>query len=232
MLYFDPLYLVFALPGLILSVLASLYVKATFSRFSRVHAVSGLTGAQAAYQMLQSQGITNVRIEHADGFLGDHYDPTSRTLRLSDDVYGRSTIAAIGVACHEAGHAIQHAHHYSPLALRTMLVLPANLGSQSPYLIIIAGPLLQAPSLINLGLILFSLGVLFTLVTLPVEWNASSRAKQAMLSAGFLSPRELVGASSVLNAAFLTYVSAAATAILTLLYWLVRLGILGGRRDD
>ena len=232
MLYFDPLYLVFALPGLILSVLASLYVKTTFSRFSRVHAVSGLTGAQAAYQMLQSQGITNVRIEHASGFLGDHYDPTSRTLRLSDDVYGRSTIAAIGVACHEAGHAIQHAHHYSPLALRTMLVLPANLGSQVSYLIIIAGALLQAPSLIHLGLILFSLGVLFTLVTLPVEWNASSRAKQAMLSAGFLSPRELVGASSVLNAAFLTYVSAAATAILTLLYWLVRLGILGGRRDD
>ena len=232
MLYFDPLYLVFALPGLILSVLASLYVKATFSRFSRVHAVSGLTGAQAAYQMLQSQGITNVRIEHADGFLGDPYDPTSRTLRLSDDVYGRSTIAAIGVACHEAGHAIQHAHHYSPLALRTMLVLPANLGSQFSYLIIISGALLQAPSLIHLGLILFSLGVLFTLVTLPVEWNASSRAKQAMLSAGFLSPRELVGASSVLNAAFLTYVSAAATAILTLLYWLVRLGILGGRRDD
>ncbi|MGN0880476.1 MAG: zinc metallopeptidase [Oligosphaeraceae bacterium] len=232
MFYFDPLYLIFALPGLILSVLASLYVKATFSRFSRVHAASRLTGAQAAYQMLQSQGVTNVRIERVNGFLSDHYDPSSHTLRLSDDVYGRSTIAAIGVACHEAGHALQHAHHYSPLALRTLLVLPANLGSQFSYLIIVAGALLQSSSLIHLGLILFSLGVLFTLVTLPVEWNASSRAKQAMLSAGFLSPNELVGASSVLNAAFLTYVSAAATAIFTLLYWLVRLGIIGGRRDD
>ena len=159
MFYFDPLYLIFALPGLILSVLASLYVKATFSRFSRIHATSRLTGAQAAYQMLQSRGVTNVRIERVNGFLSDHYDPSSHTLRLSDDVYGRSTIAAIGVACHEAGHALQHAHHYSPLALRTLLVLPANLGSQFSYLIIVAGALLQAPSLIHIGLILFSLGV-------------------------------------------------------------------------
>lgn len=232
-MFFDPLYLIFAIPGLLFSVLATLYVKTTFARFSEKSTRSGLTGAQAAEQMLLAEGVTNVKIKRVNGYLSDHYDPSSRTLRLSDEVYNSQSIAAIGVACHEAGHALQHAQHYAPLCLRTALVLPANLGSQFSYYIIIAGALFQSSGLVHLGLILFSLGVLFTLVTLPVEWNASARAKDAMYRAGFVTMDERSGAASVLNAAFLTYVAAAASALLTLLYYLVRLGLIGsGRNDD
>ncbi|MBP5638487.1 MAG: zinc metallopeptidase [Victivallales bacterium] len=229
---FDPLYLLFALPGLLLSMFASFYVKSTFGKYSKVGTYSGMTGAQAAERMLTSAGITDVRIERVNGFLSDHYDPSAKTLRLSPDVYGSQSVSAIGVACHEAGHAIQHATHYSPLWLRSVLVLPANLGSNFSYILIAAGAFMQSPSLINIGLLLFSLAVLFTIVTLPVEWDASARAKKAILSAGFVSAQEHQAACSVLNAAFLTYVAAAASAVMTLLYYLVRLGIIGGRRRD
>lgn len=234
MLYFDPLYLVFALPGLILSVLASLYVKTTFSRFSRVHAVSGLTGAQAAYQMLQSQGITNVRIEHASGFLGDHYDPTSRTLRLSDDVYGRSTIAAIGVACHEAGHAVQHAVGYAPIKLRTAIIPITNIGSKLAMPLILLGLLFmntQLYYLVYAGILCFSFSALFQLVTLPTEFNASRRALSAIESGNLLYDNELAGAKKTLRAAALTYVAALAVSLAQLLrLFLIVAG--RGRRND
>ncbi len=231
-MFFDPLYLLFALPGLLLSMFATFYVKSTFSKYSKFRTYSGLTGAQAAQQMLAAAGINDVRIERVGGFLSDHYDPSAKTLRLSPDVYGSKSVAAIGVACHEAGHAIQHATHYSPLWLRSVLVMPANIGSRFSYIIIAAGALMQTSFLVNLGLILFSLAVLFTIVTLPVEWDASARAKTVIRTAGFVSPQEHSAACSVLNAAFLTYVAAAASAIMTLLYYLVRLGIIGGRRSD
>lgn len=232
MMYFmDPLFLLFALPGLALSLLASLYVKTTFARYSKVASRRGLTGAEAAQLMLQRNGITDVRIESIGGSLTDHYDPRDRTLRLSSPVYASNSLAAIGVACHEAGHALQHAQHYSALALRTTLVPATNFGSQASYFFFIGGFLFRSQSLILIGALLFGLAVLFSIVTLPVEWNASARAKVAMLKAGIVSPHEQREAGRVLNAAFLTYVAAAVSAILTLLYYLLRAGVFGGSDD-
>lgn len=232
MYMFDPLYLVFAIPGLILSLLASAYVKSTFSRYSRVPSSRGLTGAQAAWQMLHAAGVNNVRIDTTTGFLGDYYDPSHNTLHLSPEVYGSTSISAIGVACHEAGHALQQASGYAWLGLRSGMVPAANIGSNLSYFLILIGLIFQTPVLMNIGCMLFGLAVLFTLVTLPVEWNASSRAKSAMQSAGLLLPAERDSAASVLNAAFLTYVAAAVSSILTLLYYLIITGALGGRRRD
>ena len=229
---FDPLYLLFALPGLVLSMLASFYVKSTFSRYSTVGAASGLTGAEAAQRMLYAAGVHNVRIERVNGFLSDHFDPSSNTLRLSDSVYGSTSLSALGVACHEAGHALQKASNYAPMGLRSLLVLPANLGSRFSYVVIALGALMQSSALINLGLIMFGAAVLFTLVTLPVEWDASARAKKALVASGILLPQERSHAASVLNAAFMTYLAGAVSSILTLLYYLVRLGIIGGGRRN
>lgn len=230
-MFFDPLYLVFMLPGLILAVLASLFTKTTFSKYSEIAASSGMTGAQAAKRLLETAGIYNVSIEHINGMLTDHYDPTSHTLRLSDEVYGSNSLSAIGVACHEAGHAIQHATSYGPLAMRSALVPAANLGSNGSYIILLLGFIFQSQFLILMGIALFSMAVLFTLVTLPVEYNASARAKELMVSSGIVSRAEAASAGSVLNAAFMTYVASAVSALLTLLYYLIRSGLLGGRRD-
>ena len=230
-MFFDPLYLVFMLPGLILAGLASLFTKTTFSKYSEIAASSGMTGAQAAKRLLETAGIYNVSIEHINGMLTDHYDPTSHTLRLSDEVYGSNSLSAIGVACHEAGHAIQHATSYGPLAMRSALVPAANLGSNGSYIILLLGFIFQSQFLILMGIALFSMAVLFTLVTLPVEYNASARAKELMVSAGIVSRAEAASAGSVLNAAFMTYVASAVSALLTLLYYLIRSGLLGGRRD-
>ena len=227
---FDPLYLLFAVPAFLLSLLASFYVKSTFAKYSKVGTASGLTGAQAAEHMLHAAGIHDVKIEHVNGFLSDHYDPKCNTLRLSDSVYGSSSLSAVGVACHEAGHAMQKAENYGPMGLRSLLVVPANIGSHFSYLIIAAGAMMQSSALVQIGLVLFCAAVLFSLVTLPVEWNASARAKQALVSSGILMPEEREHAGAVLNAAFLTYVAGAVSAILTLLYFLVKLGIIGGRR--
>jgi uncharacterized protein len=224
-------YWLFAIPGLILAGLASLFTKSTFARYSRVAASSGLTGAQAAAQMLAARGVHDVRIEPVRGFLSDHYDPMHRTLRLSPDVYGSRSLSAIGVACHEAGHALQHASGYAPLAVRSALVPLANFGSNAAYFFIMLGFLFQAQVLLQLGVIVFLAAVAFALVTLPVEWNASSRAKVMMVQSGIVSQREAAAAGRVLNAAFMTYVAAAVSALLTLLYYLLRSGLLGGRRD-
>lgn len=230
MIGFDPLYLLFALPGLLLSLWATFKVKSTFATYAQVHALSGLTGAQAAQRLLQSAGIGNVKIEETQGFLSDHYDPSSRVLRLSPDVYREDTLSAIGVACHEAGHAIQHARAYGPLGLRSALVPLSATGNFISYIILVLGFVMNSPNMVLAGCILFSFAVLFTLVTLPVEWDASKRAKALMVSSGIVTQDEATGAGKVLNAAFLTYVAAAITALVTLLYYLLRFSAMN--RDD
>ena len=221
-MFFDPLYLLFAIPGLIIAGIASIYVKSTFSEYSHYRASSGLTGAEAAEQMLHGAGIYDVRIERVEGFLSDHYDPTSKTLRLSPGVYDSDSLSAIGVACHEAGHALQHAASYGPLGLRSALVPVTNISSWLSYIVILLGFIFQSGGLVTLGAILFSAVVVFSIVTLPVEWDASSRAKQLMVAAGIVSAPERDNAGKVLNAAFLTYVAAVLSSLLTLLYYLVR----------
>ena len=183
--------------------------------------------------MLKASGVNDVKIEHVNGFLSDHYDPSVNTLRLSDAVYASDSLSALGVACHEAGHALQKANHYAPMGLRTLLVLPANLGSKFSYVLILGGAAMQQPFLVKAGLILFTAAVAFSVVTLPVEWDASARAKKALVTAGILQPAERSHAGSVLNAAFMTYVAGAVSSLATLLYYLLRAGVIGGgRRRD
>ncbi|MBR2508470.1 MAG: zinc metallopeptidase [Lentisphaeria bacterium] len=229
--FIDPLYLMFALPGFILALIAELMVKGTFAKYDHIAASSGMTGAQAAYRLLQDAGIYDVQIEETHGFLSDHYDPTAKKLRLSPGVFRSQSLSAIGVACHEAGHAIQHKEAYAPLNLRSALVPIAQFSSPVSYFMILAGFLFQSQNLILLGAIFFGAAVLFSLVTLPVEYNASSRAKRLMQSAGIVTSREASSAGAVLNAAFMTYVASAVNSLLILLYYLVRAGVLGGRRD-
>ncbi len=226
--FFDPLYFVFLAPGLALSLYATFRTKSTFSKYAKIGSRSGLTGAQAAQLMLNKHGISGVRIERSGGFLSDHYDPREKALRLSEDVYSSQSLSAIGVACHEAGHAMQDAHGYAMLNLRTALVPATNFSSTFAYIVMIAGFFLQMAGLILIGVGLFTVGVVFSLITLPVEWDASRRARIAIDEAGMLSPEESRHASKVLNAAFLTYVAAAVTSLLTLVYYLFRLGVLGG----
>jgi Zn-dependent membrane protease YugP len=231
LMMFDPVYFLFLAPAMILAGLATLFTRTTFNTYSKRASSSGLTGAQAAARLLGANGIQDVRIEPVRGFLSDHYNPVSRTLRLSPRVYGSSSLSAIGVACHEAGHALQHAAGYAPLALRSALVPVTQFGSSGSYIFFIIGFLLRSLAMIKLGVILFSLVVLFSLITLPVEWNATARAKRLMVTAGIVSPREQALAGRVLNAAFLTYVASAFTALMTLLYYLLRFGLLGGSDD-
>ena len=223
---FDPMYWLFIAPGLLLSLYATWRTKSTFKRYSQIGSRNRMTGAQAAALMLERNGIRDVKIEHTDGWLSDHYDPRHKVLRLSNDVYSSNSLSAIGVACHEAGHAMQDAHGYAMLSLRSALVPVTNFSSMFSYILIMVGFFLQ-PFLL-LGVALFTVGVVFSLVTLPVEWDASRRAKIGIDEAGMLSPEENRQASKVLNAAFLTYLAAAVTSLLTLLYFLFRLGLLGG----
>jgi len=225
------LYLMMMVPALILAGIATLVTKWTFSKYSKQRVMSGVTGAEAAQRLLNSQGVRDVKIEQVQGFLSDHYDPSTRTLRLSPDVYGSQSLSAIGVACHEAGHALQHAASYAPLVLRTTLVPVAQIGSYGSYILILLGSFIASLGLIKIGIVLFSVTVLFTLVTLPVEWNASARAKLLMVSSGIATRTEQRAAGTVLNAAFLTYLAAALTALLQLLYYLMRSGLIGGRRN-
>ncbi len=215
---FDPMYFVFALPGLLLAMFATMRVKSTFHKYARYASSSGMTGAQAAQRMLQAEGVYDVTIEMTQGFLSDHYDPRSNTLRLSPDVYNSPSLSAIGVACHEAGHALQKAHGYAPLAMRSALVPLTSFGSQLAMPVFMIGLFAQLPFLITLGIWLFVGVVAFAVVTLPVEWDASARAKVSMVRAGIVRPAEQEHAAKVLNAAFLTYVASAVSAILTLAY--------------
>jgi len=232
MLIIDPYYLILVLgPVLLIGGLASLMTKATFKKYSRVAAGRGYTGAQAAEHMLHSAGVTNFSIKPTGGFLSDHYNPMTRTLRLSQEVFGSRSLSAVGIACHEAGHAIQHARRFAPLHLRTGLVPLTNLCSHLYIVPIILGLVMQYRPIAIAGLIMCAMSLVFALVTLPVEWDASRRAKRAMVEGGMLSEQEARHAGKVLNAAFMTYIAAAVSALLVLLYWAWRLGLIGGRSD-
>jgi Zn-dependent membrane protease YugP len=227
---FDPIYLLFIAPGLALSLWASMRVKSTFNKYSKVRSMRGLTGAQAAQELLRGAGITDVRIVRSQGMLSVHYNPVNKTLALSDPVYDSDSVAAIGVATHEAGHAIQHARHYAPLWVRSALVPTANIGSSIGYMVMLFGLFLSSQNMVLIGAVLFSAVLLFQVVTLPVEFNASNRAKALVLEHGIVTMDERRGVDAVLNAAALTYVAAAVSTLLTLLYFLFRSGLLGGRR--
>ena len=231
-MFFDPTYLLFvALPVMVLSMGASWLTKSAFKKYSRQRASTGLTGAEAARRMLARAGIQDVQVTATRGFLSDHYNPMNKTLALSEAVYSQPSVAAIGVACHEAGHAIQHARSYAPLWIRSTLVPVAGIGSNLGMWVMVAGLIMNWTGLIGIGALLFSAVVLFQIVTLPVEFNASARAKELAFEYGLVSAQEREGVSKVLNAAALTYVAAAASSILTLLYFLFRAGFLGGRDD-
>ena len=221
---------VFAIP-MAISAYASMSVRGTFARYERVATRRGLTGAQAAQIMLQRQGVYDFSIEPVQGRLSDHYDPRTRTLRLSEPVYNSTSLSAVGVACHEAGHALQHAQAYPWLTLRSNLVPVTGFASQLSMPIIIGGMILGMASPLGrfamlFGCALLAIAFIFSVVTLPVEWDASARAKTAMVDAGILDRDEVQGAGAVLNAAFLTYLAAAISALITLLYYLMRSGLL------
>lgn len=241
MIGFDPIFLILvALPGLVLSLGAQMMVRSAYKKYSQVPARSGLTGAQAAAQMLRANQIPDVGIEETQGMLSDHYDPSKKVLRLSPDVYHGRSLASLGIACHEAGHALQHAKGYTPLVLRTVMVPVASIGSRFGEILLIIGVVLAVAvqpvlgqSVAMIGFALFAMAVIFSVVTLPVEFDASNRAKSQLVSLGFLSgPDEERGVAKVLNAAAMTYVAAAAVALLNLLYWAWRLGLVGGRSNE
>lgn len=231
MLGLDPVYFLFLAPALLLSLWASFRTKSAFNKYSQVRVASGMTGAEAAKRLLDAAGITDVQIVPHQGMLSDHYNPITKTLALSEAVYAVPSVAAVGVACHEAGHAIQHATAYKPLWLRSLLVPTANLGSSLGYIVMVLGLMMQSIQLFLGGVVLFSMVLLFQIVTLPVEFDASARAKQLAVAHGIVLPQEREGVDRVLNAAALTYVAAAVSTLLTLLYFLFRAGLLGGRRD-
>lgn len=229
---FDSGYLILVMiPTMLLSFGASAMTKSAFNKYSRQRASTGFTGAQAAQLMLDRAGITDVQIVATRGFLTDHYNPVNKTLALSEAVYSQPSISAIGVACHEAGHAIQHARSYAPLWARSALVPVAGIGSKLGLYGMMFGLLPSMSGLFAIGAILFSGVVAFQLVTLPVEFDASARAKKLAFEHGIVSRQEREGVAKVLNAAALTYVAAAASSILTLVYFLFRAGFLGGRDD-
>ncbi len=229
-MFFDPMYFVFIIPGLVLSLWASWRVKVNFKKYSRVQSSRGLSGAQAAAELLQREGILDVQIVRTGGKLSDHYNPLTKKLALSEEVHDSSSIAAIGVATHEAGHAIQHARNYAPLWIRSLLVPTAKIGSSIGYMVMLFGLFLASTNMILVGAVLFSMVLLFQIVTLPVEFDASSRAKALVVEHGIILPQERVGVDAVLNAAALTYVAAAISTLFTLLYFLWRSGLIGGRR--
>lgn len=227
--YFDPLYFVFFIPGLLFSMWASFKTKSAFNKYSKVRSLTGLTGAEAAQRLLDFAGIHDVEVVRARGFLSDHYNPLTKKLALSDPVYDQPSLSAIGVACHEAGHAIQHKVGYFPLKIRSALVPTAGIGSKLGYFVLIAGLLMQNMTIGLIGVGLIGLVLVFQLVTLPVEFDATARAKELAFSQGLVIEQERKGMGAVLNAAALTYVAAATATALTLVYYLIRLGVLGGR---
>jgi len=225
---FDSTYLLVII-GFLLCLAASSGMKRTFAKYSKVRSYSGITGAETAQRILHRAGITDVRVEQVAGDLSDHYDPRNKVLRLSGSVYGSNSLAAVCVAAHECGHAIQHNHNYAPLAIRSAIVPVANIGSTLAWPLFILGFILNRPYLLTFGIILFAGAVLFQLVTLPVETNASSRALAMLSETGILREEELNGGKKVLRAAALTYVASLAASILQLLRLIL---LSGGRRRD
>lgn len=232
MIGFDPLYFVFLAPAMLLAGWAQLKVKSTFAHASQISPASRMSGAEVAQQILNVYGLKNVRIEPVQGHLSDHYDPSKKVLRLSPEVYGGRSLAALGVAAHEVGHALQDAKSYAPLTARNAIVPLASFGSSASWFLMLGGFLLNSFNLILFGILAFSLVVFFQLVNLPVEFDASKRAKEILVQKGFISPEENKEVSSVLSAAAWTYVAGTLTSIMTLLYYLWRMGLLGGSRDD
>ena len=225
-LYFDPT-MILALLGLILTMIASAGVNSTFAKYNKVRCMRGMTGAEAAQQVLHAAGIFDVQIRHVRGNLTDHYDPRNKTLNLSDSTFSSNSVAAVCVAAHECGHAVQDQKKYGPLVLRSTLVPLANFGSQLSWPVFIGGLICSLQRLVMAGIILFSLAVLLQLVTLPVEFNASSRALRILEDTGMLGSQEMTGAKKVLRAAAMTYVAALASSLLQLL----RLILLSRRND-
>ncbi len=231
MFYLDPMYLMLViLPGLLVSGGASLLVRSAFNKYSKVRSRRGYTGAQAAQVLLDNAGIHNVSVVATQGHLSDHYNPKTHQLALSEGVYSSNSLAAVGIACHEAGHAIQHANNYGPLGLRSAIVPMAGFGSSVGYIVMAVGVFIS-PFVVGIGVLIFSAVLLFQLVTLPVEFDATARAKRLVVEAGIVDPDERYGIDRVLNAAALTYVAAVISTLLTILYFLLRSGLLGGRRD-
>jgi hypothetical protein len=237
-MYFDPLYWLFIGIGIVLSLWAQFKVKRTFAKYSQMATRSGLTGAQVAQRILQANNIHDVDIESVPGDLTDHYDPSAKVLRLSQPVYGSRSIAAAGVAAHEVGHAIQHAQGYAPLKFRSAWVPVANLGGGISMFVLMGAMMMggaataMGQNLATLGVLLFATTTVFTLVTLPVEFDASRRALATLERGGLMPQDEMAGARKVLSAAALTYLAAFVASLLTLLYYLIRLGLIGGRRDE
>jgi len=227
----DPLYWMLMLPVMLLSFFASFRVKSAFKKYSQVRTAFGITGAQAARQILDRNGLGHVEVVETQGFLSDHYDPMKKVVRLSPEVYRSPSLASVGIAAHETGHAVQHAKSYAPLMLRNMMVPVASIGSNFAWIAIMAGFVIGMMGLVKIGILLFSAVVVFQLLTLPVEFNASAKAKEMLTGYGLVSTGELAGVNKVLSAAAMTYVAAAASAIVTLLYFLLRAGLIGGRDD-
>ena len=227
-MFFDPLYILFSLPALLLALFAQTRVKANFSKYSRVATMQGITGSQVARNLLDAKGLSRVKVERTQGFMSAHYDPRTKVLRLSPAVHDQSSVAAAGIAAHETGHALQDAQNYSPLGLRSLMVPSVRLGSWMGPILFFIGYLINFIGLAWIGLALFAATVMFALVTLPVEFDASRRAKNLLLSHGVLASQEMTGVNKVLNAAALTYLAGALQAISTLLYYGF---LLMGRRD-
>lgn len=225
----DSTYIILVLPAILLALLAQVQVKSTFAKYSRVRSSRGLTGSDAARMILDRNGLNDVPVEHISGQLSDHYDPRSKVIRLSDAVFSNSSVAAIGVAAHEAGHAIQHNVGYAPLRLRNAVIPATGFVSNLSIPLIILGFILNSSNLILIGIVAFSLAVAVQVITLPVEFNASSRAIEILGSSGMLYSEELDGAKKVLKAAALTYVAATVVALAQLLRLLILFGNRGGR---
>ena len=231
-MFLDPRYFLFMLPGLALMLLAQWRLRSAFSKYRQVPNSRGLTGAQAAAAVMRAAGVYDVAIEPIPGELTDHFDPRQRVLRLSEPVYASNSIAAIGVAAHEAGHAVQQHVGYAPMAFRTGLVPVVNFGSSLGIIVIIAGFFLQFQGLAWIGVLLFATTTIFALITLPVEYNASARARQLLEESGLVTREEYDGVRTMLNAAAYTYVASFAASFLTLLYYVMLVSGMGGRRRD
>ena len=234
-MYFDITYVVLVLPCVLIAMWASSNVNSTFQKYAKQYSIRRITGAQAAQRVLSANGVTNVQIQRVSGNLTDHFDPKANVIRLSDSVYNSTSTAAIGVACHEAGHAVQYAQNYGPIKLRAAIVPATNLGSKLAMPLILLGILLSflgefSYTLVYLGIACFGLSLVFQLVTLPVEYNASNRALRAIQEGNILTDEELKGAKKTLSAAALTYVAATAVSLMQLLRLILLFG--GRRRDD
>ena len=232
MFFFDPMYLIFMIPAFALMGFASWYVRHSYNKWSKIRATSGLTGHQAAQRLISTGNLYGVQVQGTAGQLSDHYDPRNKTLFLSQGVANSPSVAAVAISAHELGHALQDAEEYFPMKVRSMLVPAVNIGSNLGWILIMIGLVLQQINIAWIGVAVFSAGALFALATLPVEFNASARAKQLLYDTGIIqTEEERRGVNQVLNAAALTYVAGLVTAIMQLLYYVFLIGGLGRRRD-